>query len=66
MDCEHVDRCGFFRKFKGRESIIWKAMVKKHCEEGDDCSRRFMLNSGQKQPSDDLMPVGVHASKAFL
>lgn len=66
MDCDHIENCGFFRKFKSRTSIVWKSMVKQHCEGGDDCARRLMFNSGEIPSSDDLMPVGVHASKAFL
>ena len=66
MDCEHVERCGFFRKFQSRKSLVWKAMVKQHCESGKECVRRLMINNGEAPPSDDLMPVGVHASKAFL
>ncbi len=66
MDCEHVDCCGFFNKFQRRKSVVWKAMVKQHCEDGGDCTRRIMFNDGKIPPSDDLMPVGVHASQAFL
>lgn len=66
MECEHVACCGFFIKFHGRISFIWKIMVKKHCEDGEDCVRRIMFDAGYAPPSDDLMPVGVHASEAFL
>jgi hypothetical protein len=66
MACAHVDSCGFFRKFQGRKSLVWKAMLKQYCEGGDDCARRIMLDGGQAPLSDDLMPVGVHASKTFL
>ena len=66
MDCMYVEHCGFHNKFKSRESLIWQEMVKQHCEDGMLCSRRVMFNSGQKSLSDDLMPAGVHASKAFL
>lgn len=66
MDCEHVASCGFFRKFQSRESLVWRAMVKKHCQQGGECVRRMMIDAGQMYLSDDLMPVGVHASKAFL
>jgi hypothetical protein len=66
MDCEHAKGCGFFNKFQGRESLVWKAMVRQHCEEGNECARRVMFDAGHTPPSDDLMPVGVHASKAFL
>lgn len=66
MACDHTDSCGFFNKFHNRESLIWKAMVKQHCVDGEDCTRRVMFNAGQTPPSDDLMPVGVHASRGFL
>ena len=66
MDCEHTARCGFFRKFQGRESLVRRGMVKKHCQQGEECARRMMFDAGYLPPSDDLMPVGVHASKAFL
>jgi hypothetical protein len=66
MDCQHVADCGFFRKFQGRESLVWKAMIRKHCQDGEECARRLMFAAGQIPPSDDLMPVGVHASRAFL
>lgn len=66
MDCEHVDSCGFFRKFQNRQSLIWQTMIQQHCVGGDACARRVMINAGKAPPSDDLMPVGVHASKAFL
>lgn len=56
----------FFRKFRGRQSLVWKAMVRQHCQYGDECARRIMYDSGLVPPSDDMMPIGVHESKAFL
>ena len=66
MDCEHVDCCGFFRKFQSRKSPVWKTMIKRYCEGDGLCARRIIFNAENAFPSDDLMPVGVHASKAFL
>ena len=66
MACEYTARCGFFRKFHDQESLLWKAMVRQHCQCGEECARRIMYDSGLVPPSDDMMPVGVHASKALL
>ena len=66
MDCEYVGSCEFFRKFHKRKSVVWKGMIKQYCEDGADCTRREMFNAGQAPAVADLMPVGVHASKAFL
>lgn len=66
MVCAHIDACGFFLKFHGRKSTVWQGMIKQYCQGGEDCVRRVMLNAGQSPPSADLMPVGVHASRAFL
>jgi hypothetical protein len=66
MNCKHVDCCGFFNKFQSKKSLLWKAMVKQHCEDGGVCVRREMFDDGQTPSSDDLMPAGVNASKAFL
>ena len=41
-------------------------MVKQYCEGGNECVRRVMFDAGNAPSSDDLMPAGVHASKAFL
>jgi hypothetical protein len=66
MDCEHVDCCGFYRKFKSRKSPFWESMVNRYCEGDSLCARRIIFNVKRVFPADDLMPVGVHASKAFL
>lgn len=66
MICSYADACGFFFKFRTRESLVWKGMVKNYCMEGNICARRLIFDAGRVPESDDLMPVGVHASKAFL
>jgi len=66
MGCEHVKNCGFFGKFQSRTSLVWKAMIRQHCEGDNDCVRRVMFDAGNAPHSDDLMPAGVHASRAFL
>ena len=66
MACKHVNSCGFYRKFQGRESLVWKGMIKNYCDNGDECALRVMFDAGQTPPSDDIMPVGTHASQAFL
>lgn len=66
MDCEYVGSCGFFHKFQSKKSHIWKAMLKQYCLGDGLCARRIIFIAEKTFPSDDLMPVGVHAPKAFL
>lgn len=66
MACQHGECCGFFHKFQSKKSPVWKAMIKRYCEGDGLCVRRIIFNTEKTFPSDDLMPVGVYASKAFL
>ena len=65
MECKYLNSCGFYRKFQDREHLFWKTMIMKYCKEGEECTRRLMFDTEEVPVSDDLMPVGVHASRAL-
>lgn len=67
MYCKNIYCCGFFHKFHDRKHLIWKAMIVDYCKEGrQDCVRRMMFTEGDFAISDNLLPVGVHASRSLL
>ena len=65
--CKYIDVCSFYIKFKSKESLIWKAMIKSYCIDGVDCTRFNTYNKqGFKELPAEIMPSGSRASKAFL
>lgn len=65
-DCAYSDRCGFFRKFGGRRSRLWRALVDFYCQGTGAhlCEVQKALLSG-RQVSDDLMPTGADVPEHF-
>ncbi|BCR04990.1 hypothetical protein DESUT3_20590 [Desulfuromonas versatilis] len=66
-DCELIDHCCFFNKFKNRQSIAWQGIFRIYCLGGLPflCERRrFHFESGQ-QPSENIMPTGKLVSRGF-
>ena len=67
MHCKRIDRCGFYRKFKNRNHLMWKSIVLDYCVEGNqECVRLMMQNNGDNIISENLLPMGVHATKYHL
>ena len=66
--CDCLKQCGFFRKFGGRESNVWRGLVSFYCKgRGFSlCERRKRYLAGNAKISDDVMPTGREASRAFL
>lgn len=67
-ECDCLKHCGFFCKFGGRESNLWRGLVSFYCKgRGFSlCERRKRYLTHPAQLSDDMMPTGLEASKAFL
>ena len=67
MYCKNIYCCGFFHKFHIRNHLVWSTMINDYCKDGkQECVRRMMFNGGNFKMSDDLLPVGVHATKNLL
>lgn len=67
-ECEHTRDCGFFLKFGERKSNLWRGLVSFYCQgRGFNlCERRRKYLNNIVSISDDIMPTGQEASKAFL
>jgi hypothetical protein len=46
---------------------MWKNMITYYCKDGNqECVRRMMFTTGVFAMSENLLPVGVHATKTLL
>ena len=67
MYCQNIHCCGFFHKFHFRRHLIWRTMIIDYCKDGNqECVRRMMFTTGVFAMSENLLPVGVHATKTLL
>ena len=67
MSCMHKKKCSFFEAFSGRQSLVWRAIIRNYCEGGAECERQRIYGSqGCRNVPAELMPSGTYASKAFL
>jgi hypothetical protein len=66
--CEFRKDCGFFRKFGGRQSNLWRGIFSFYClgKGFRICERRRLYLNNDTVGSDDILPSGREVSKAFL
>ena len=60
MQCELLEKCGFFLKYRNTLNLACRGFIKTYCEgeKMDECKRKaYRLQHGQA-PADDMMPSG--------
>lgn len=61
MDCELLEKCGFFKKYSGTKTLACQGFVRMYCkgEQQSNCKRREYRKKNGTPPPDDMMPNGV-------
>ena len=60
MDCDLLDKCGFFLKYRETLNLACRGFIKTYCKgpKMDECKRKeYRLQHGQP-PEDDMLPSG--------
>ncbi len=61
MNCENLEKCGFFLNFKGNTEVIREGWIKNYCEsheKSERCRRKLYKQSHGKSPADNMTPTG--------
>jgi hypothetical protein len=61
-ECELLEKCGFFNKFKGNSEVVRQGWMRMFCEDkgkSDNCERKKMRKQTGKPPLDNMTPNGT-------
>lgn len=60
QNCNLLDTCGFFRKYKSSQSAACNAFVQDYChgDKQDKCKRKEYRKKHGEPPADNMLPVG--------
>jgi hypothetical protein len=59
--CELLDKCGFFKNFKGNSEVMKNNWIKMFCEDvrlSQDCQRKKIRAQTGNPPVDNMSPTG--------
>ncbi len=61
LECENLEKCGFFLKYRATNELACKGFIAKYCIGGKmtDCKRRVYKKEQGVSPTDDMMPNGM-------
>lgn len=67
MDCELLDKCGFFLKYQDSLDLACRGFIKTYCKGGkmDLCARKKHRAEHGAPPDDDMMPSGQMMPKSY-
>jgi hypothetical protein len=74
LECESLERCGFFKKYQDTDELACKGFINMYCRgpQRPECKRmEYRLQHGTP-PSDDMLPSGamiaqkIEGQKPFL
>ena len=59
-DCELLETCGFFDKYRHSLDMACKGFLKTYCHgsQMDECKRKEYRKANGKPPHDDMLPTG--------
>ncbi len=60
-ECELLEKCGFFKKYKDTKELACKGFIGLYCkgEQMNECARKAYRKEHGQPPSDDMMPNGL-------
>ncbi|MGE4351110.1 MAG: hypothetical protein AB7E52_02860 [Bdellovibrionales bacterium] len=60
MDCENIDKCGFFQKYQATKNLACKGFMLQFCKgaKQNDCERKKYKAAHGAPPADNMMPNG--------
>ena len=59
--CENLDKCGFFLKFKGNSEVVKAGWIRLFCQDmakSENCERKRIKKQTGKPPVDNMAPTG--------
>lgn len=67
MNCELLETCGFFRKYKDTLDLACRGFVRTYCrgEKMDECERKKHRLKHGAPPEDDMLPTGQIMPKQY-
>lgn len=67
MECELLDKCGFFKKYESSLDLACRGFIKSYCKGGkmDECVRKKYRTDHGTPPHDDMMPSGQDMPKSY-
>lgn len=59
-DCELLEKCGFFKKYRDKDKNITNGFMRLYCQgpKKEECERKKYRKKYGKAPDDDMMPDG--------
>lgn len=66
MECELLDKCGFFRKYQDSLNLACRGFIRTYCkgELMNSCERKKYRQQHGVAPEDDMMPSGQTMPKS--
>lgn len=60
MDCENIDKCGFFQKYQETKDLACKGFMLQFCKgpKQGECMRKKYKAEHGAPPADNMMPNG--------
>jgi hypothetical protein len=60
MECQYLEKCGFFNKYCQSKNLACKGFIMRYCKgaEMEDCKRLEYRKAHGAPPPDDMMPSG--------
>lgn len=67
MECELLDKCGFFKKYEQSLDLACRGFIKSYCkgELMDECSRKKHRAEHGTPPDDNMMPSGQMMPQSY-
>ena len=66
-DCELLERCGFFGKYKESLNLACRGFIKTYCRGPlmHECKRKAYRREHGSAPPDDMLPTGQTVPKDY-
>ncbi len=60
MECDLLDKCGFFKKYMGSREAACKGLISMYCRGNkmNDCQRKVFRKAHGAPPPDTMLPNG--------
>jgi hypothetical protein len=60
MDCENIEKCGFFKKYQETKNLACQGFLGMYCKGArqGECQRKAYRAAHNAPPPDDMMPNG--------
>lgn len=59
--CELLEKCGFFKNFKGNTEVVKAGWIRLYCEDkakSENCERKKICKKIGQPPHDNMAPTG--------